>query len=362
MTLEEARARFPILDRIAYLNAGTFGPLSRATIDAMDAQQRADIESGRAGKPWFEAMLAARDRVRALLAEQAGARPDQVALTRSTTDGINIVVGGLGLVPGDEVVTTDVEHFGLIGPLAASRAEIRIARLRDAGAEEAFERIRAEIGPRTRLLALSAVSWLTGNVLPAAELREATGVPTLVDGAQSVGVVPVDAQAVDFTTVSGQKWLCGPDATGALVVRDPDGLALSQPSYFAAETYDLAEATFEPRAGAARFDQGWIPLPTLAGLEAALSELPEWRFERVRDAAQRCRGLLEEAGLELVTAPEQAGLVSFRPGGDPEQLVRELAAVGVVVRDIPRTGVVRASCGWWTSDADLDRLLSGLRS
>ena len=361
MSFEEARARFPILQRVAYLNAGTFGPLAQATIDAVEATQRADIAAGRSGKAWFEAMLAARDRVRAALAREAGAEEAQVALTRSTGDGINIVVAGLRLEPGDEVVTTDVEHFSLIGPLVAAGVEIKVTRLRGTDSDDAFELIRAEVTPRTKLIAISAVSWLTGNVLPTAELREATGVPVLVDGAQSVGAIPVETQSVDFTTISGQKWLCGPESTGGLVVRDPEALALSQVSYFAAETYDLEQATFEVRAGAQRFDQGWTPTPALAGLEAALTDLPEWRYDRARETAQRLRGLLLEAGLDVVTAADQATLVSFRPPGDPTETVQRLAAADVVVREIPGSGLMRASAGWWTSEDDLRRLLDGLR-
>jgi L-cysteine/cystine lyase len=360
VTYEEARARFPILERLAYLNAGTFGPLAQATVDAAARQREADLEAGRAGKEWFEAMLESRGRVRALLADVVGTTPDRIALTRSTTDGINIVLGGLGLGPGDEVVTTDVEHFGLAGPLVASGAELRVARLRGRAVEEAYDLLRAQVTPRTRLVALSAVSWLTGNVLPAARLREDTAVPTLVDGAQSVGAVPVEAEAVDFTTISGQKWLCGPEATGGLVIRDPDALRLSQLSYFAAETYDLEEPSFVPRADAERFDQGWIPVPDLAGLEAALTDLPEWRYDRARELAGRLRALLEEAGLEVVTAPAQATLVSFRPRDDAAETVQRLAEQGVVVREIPGSGLVRASVGWWTSEDDLRRLLDGL--
>jgi L-cysteine/cystine lyase len=357
---EEARARFPLLERVAYLNAGTFGPLSQATIDAVDAAQQADIAAGRAGTPWFEALLASRDRVRAALAQEVGAEPAQVALTRSTTDAINIVIGGLRLGPGDEVVTTDVEHFGLIGPLVAAGAAIKVAHLRGAGPGDALELIGDEVTPQTKLIAISAVSWLTGNALPAARLREATGVPVLVDGAQSVGAIPVETQSVDYLTISGQKWLCGPDSTGGLVVREPEALGLSQVSYFAAETYDLELATFEPRAGAARFDQGWIPGPALAGLEAALADLPEWRFDRARETAERLRALLIEAGLDVVTGADQATLVSFRPVGDPSETVKRLAAQDVAVREIPGSGLVRASVGWWTSEDDLGRLLDGL--
>lgn len=361
MTFDDVRARFPVLERLAYLNAGTFGPLARATAAAVIDEQRRGTEEGRGGRAYFEAMLAARDRVRARLAEEVAVEPAQVALTTSTTDGCNIVVGGLGLGPDDEVVTTDAEHFGLIGPLLASGARIRVAGIAGRPAADAFDLIRAEVTPRTRLLALSHVVWTTGQVLPVAELRDATGLSTLVDGAQSVGAIPVDARVADFYTVSGQKWLCGPDSTGALVVRDPEGLPVRSPGYFSQASYDLVEPSYEPRPGAARFDTGWLPTPSLAGLEAALADLPGWRFEHSRAAAERCRAALAEAGFDVVTEPGQANLVSFRPDGDAAEAAARCFERGVVVRDMPTTGWLRASCGYWTSDEDLERLVEALR-
>ena len=165
-----------------------------------------------------------RDGVRARLAGSLAVPPENVALTTSTTRGCNIAISGLRLQPGDEVVTTDNEHFGLIGPLHASGATVRVARLTDRPAAEAFDAIAAEVTPRTRLIAISHVSWLTGHVLPLEQLRDAFDVPLLIDGAQSVGALPVDASRYDFYTVSGQKWLCGPDTTGALYVADPERL------------------------------------------------------------------------------------------------------------------------------------------
>ena len=94
-------------------------------------------------------------------------------------------------------------------------------------------------------------------------------------------------------------------------------------------------------------------------LAAAIDAAPEWRFERTLEMAARCRALLEER-YDVVTPPSQAGLVSFRPAGDPAEVVRRLHDRGVVVRELPNTGLVRVSCGYWTSDGDLERLVEAL--
>ncbi|HSC90440.1 MAG TPA: aminotransferase class V-fold PLP-dependent enzyme [Gaiellaceae bacterium] len=359
MTFDEARAAYPVFRHVAYLNAGTFGPLAGATRDAIVERLRRDAEEGRTGKAYFEGMLALRASVRERLAAVVGAPADRVALAGSTTEAVNVVLRGLAFSPGDEIVTTDTEHFGLIGGLVASGARIRVARVRALPTAAAAEEILALVGPRTRLLALSHVSWQTGNLLPVRELSEATALPLLVDGAQAAGAVPVDASVADFYTVSAQKWLCGPDATGALVVSDPDSLRLTAPTYFSQTAYDLEAPSFEPQAGASRFDTGWIPVPSLAGLAAALDVHPPWRYERAAATAARCRELLAER-VEVVTEPGQATLVSFRPAEDAAALAERLAARGVVIRDLPGTGLARVSCGYWTSDEDLDRLLAGI--
>ena len=349
MTPEEGRRLFPVLERLAYLNAGTFGPLARPTVDAIREQLDDDLANGRFGKEYFERALQLRLDARAALGGLVGADPAQVALTGSTTDGCNIVLAGLDLQPDAEVVTTSQEHFGLLGPLRASGARIVVA-------EPDPEAILAAVTPRTRLLALSHVLWTSGRLLPLRELRERTGVPVLADGAQSVGAIPVDAAGLDFLTISGQKWLCGPDSTGALVVADPDALRIARPSYFSQRSYEPG-GSFEPAEGAARFDPGWISNATLAGLLAAIAVRPEWAFERAATQTARCRSLLELYG-EVV--PGDATLVAFRTE-DPAALVATLAERGVVVRDMPGTGLVRASCGWWTSEEDLQRLVEGVR-
>jgi L-cysteine/cystine lyase len=359
MTFEEARAAFPVLERYAYLNAGSVGPLARATADAMAAAEERELEHGRGGRLYFDAVLAARKSLRATLARLLGVSTDNVALTTSTTESCNVVMRGLGLEPSDDVVTTDVEHFGLLGPLHVSGARVRVAEIRGLPADRALDAILAACTPRTRLIALSHVAWTTGQVLPVHDIRRALpDVRILVDGAQSVGTIPVDVHAFDFYTVSGQKWLCGPSPTGGLYVREPDRLGVGMPSYFSQDGYE-PDGRFTPKTGAARFDPAWIPPAFMAGLEAAIAARPEWAFERATEAAARCRELLAER-VEVVTEPNQATLVAFRPNGPAEAVAASLLERGVIVRDLPGTGWVRVSCGYWTSDEDLQRLADAL--
>jgi L-cysteine/cystine lyase len=358
VSYEEARAQFPVLERFAYLNAGTLGPLARGTLEAMAERTRVDQELGRGGRVWFDSIIALRTRVREHVAALIGTTPDRIALTSSTTDGCNIVIAGLRVGPEVEIVTTDAEHPGLLLPLHVSGARVRVAEVAGRPTEDALKTLLAAVTPRTRLFALSHVLWTTGQVMPVHELRRASGLPVLVDGAQSVGAIPVDVGELDFYTVSGQKWLCGPESVGALYVREPEALSIAFPAYFAQQSIER-DGTFVPTAGAARFDSGWIATATLAGFATALESAPEWRFERAREVTARCRDAVGER-YEIVGEPGQGTLVSFVPPGDPAETSARLYERGVIVRDLPGTGWVRASCGWWTNDDDIDRLVTGL--
>lgn len=352
MTFQEARAQFPVLEKFAYLNAGSAGPLPRAAVKATHESLERDLEEGRSGKAYIEELMEQRERIRGAIAAVLGATAELIALTESTTRGCQIVIAGLGLGPEDEVVTSAEEHFGLLGPLHGSGAHVVVAE-----ADE--ETLLAAVTPRTRLIAVSHVLWTTGRRLDLGRLRQPEGPPLLVDGAQSAGATPADLGAADFYTVSAQKWLCGPDPTGALYVRDPERLRLALPSVFSTQSHE-GDGSYVPKGGARRFDSGWIGAPTLAGLEAALAVHPEWRYEAAAEAAARCRELVAPLA-DVVTPAGQSTLVSFHPPADPAEVVATLGEQGVIVRDVPGRNLVRASCGWWTSENDLRRLADGLR-
>src|SRR5262249_4231817 len=147
--------------------------------------------------------------LREAYARALGAEPADVALTTCTSDGMAQVIAGLALRAGDEILTSDEEHPGLLGALAAAR-ELHGVTIRTVPLAQAAE----AVGQDTRLVACSHVGWMSGSYAPT-ELAEVE-VPVLLDGAQGIGAVPVNVAELgcDAYAGAGQKWMCGPDGLG----------------------------------------------------------------------------------------------------------------------------------------------------
>ena len=141
---------------------------------------------------------------------------------------------------------------------------------------------------------------------------------------------------------------------------------LHEQALFTRRTFTEPEAVKQELLAAARaclgddydLDTHFTPLATTAGLLEAFSIHPDWRYERAAATAARARELLADR-VDVVTEPGHSTLISFRMD-DPEETVKRFAENGVIVRDLPGTGLVRVSCGWWTSDEDVDRLIGAL--
>ena len=347
------RAQFPVLDRVAYLNAGTEGPVPRAAAEAVSARIERELSGGRCGRPYFDDLMGLAAELRARYAAALGADFGSVALTGSTTDGVNTVIAGLDLRPGEEILTTDEEHPGLLAPLARARVRSGIT-VRTVPWEE----LAGAVSPATRLIACSHVSWVSGRVMDVPALA-ASGAPVLLDGAQALGAIPVSVRTLGcaFYAASGQKWLCGPESSGCLFV-DPDhveDLLIPWPNYGSlargSDPLDLI-----PADGAARFDHGFPPgvrsAWALASLEVLEAPGWEWVHERAAQMAATLAADLDARGLEV--APRgRSTLVSWRVE-DPEAEVERLAEAGIVVRSIPGWGLVRASVGAWSSARDIE--------
>lgn len=354
------RAHFPVFERSAYLNAGSCGPLPGAALTAAaDVTLRA-AEEGR-GLPYFAATFAAADALRSAYAEALRARPQDVAITTATSDGLTRMLSAMDLKPGDEVLTAPDEHPGLLGPLAAARRHRGIT-IRTAPLAQLAEAV--EPG-RTTLVACSHVNWTTGALAPAALAQVGREVPVLLDGAQAAGAVAVDVAALGCVAyaAAGQKWLCGPVGTGLLWV-DPDWrerLRDLSPTYVnLAVPADGLDAM--PHDDARAFDATAVSWEAMAAAAAAAGVLADFGWDALFARSQAlCAELVAALGGSGYEVAERGAstLVSWIDP-DPTATVARASAAGVIVRPLPGTPYVRASVGAWNDASDLQRLLEVL--
>jgi L-cysteine/cystine lyase len=348
-----------VLAEHAYLNAGTCGPLPRETLRAAtDVLERATVE-GRT-RAYMETMRDLRDRQRAAYAQLLRADPADVALTTCTSEGIVRVLAGLDLRAGDEVLTAPDEHPGLLGPLGTLRTR-RGVEIRTAP----FEDLADAVGPRTRLVACSHVSWVTGAVRPAGLAELGPDVPVLLDGAQGVGAVPVDVTALGcaFYAGSGQKWMCGPVGTGMLWISPDwhDRLAPVGATYLnLAEPGRGLESALQPDART--HDSPALSAEASAGALAAHDVLAAAGWEAVHTRAAALAATLAErlvATGRTVAPRGETTLVSWADA-EPDATRDRLAGAGVMIRNLPGTPYLRASVGAWNDESDLERLLEAI--
>jgi L-cysteine/cystine lyase len=301
-------------------------------------------------------LLATRDQVRAAYAARLGAQPQDVALTTSTSEGIAHALLALGVGNGDEIVTGTTEHPGLYGPLIAARArgaEIRAVPLAE---------VREAVGPRTRLVACSHVDWTNGATAPD---LSGLDIPVVLDGAQGVGAVGLDIEALGcaFYAGSGQKWLCGPSGTGMLWVSPAwrERLAVPTPTYINLAEPDRGLDT-EPWPDARAYDSPSVSLEAWSAALAAHAVLDGFGWPQVHARATalaaQLTATLAERGFTVAPRGETT-LVSWE-APDAETLPARMSEQGVLIRSLPGTNYLRASVGAWNDEGDLDRLLSVL--
>lgn len=378
--ITEIREAMPVTQNKIYLNTGTCGPLSNITIEVMQQSDTLELIEGRASMPGINALLQAKKDLRRAVARLVSARPEEIALTHHTTEGMNIVAHGLSWQPGDEIITTRLEHEGGLLPLYVLRdrygVKVHVIDIQPGDIVAQFERY---ITPRTRLLVFSHVAWNTGLRLPLEDIV-AMGhrhhVLSLVDAAQSVGAIPVDlaASGVDFYAMPGQKWLCGPEGTGALYVRQ-ERMHLVAPTFVGFSS--LEEVTmydfygyFMPARTAQRYEVGTVYRPGIKAMVANLAWLNEtvgwdWIYARIAYLAGYARDTLGSLpGLTIITPPgPQGGLVTFTlDGHDPARLMAQLAEKDIILRYLRHPYALRIATGFYNTEEEIDRLADALQA
>ena len=393
--LAAIRAQFPALQQqvndqpLIYLDNAATTQKPLAVLQAMDEYYRRDNANvHRAAHALSSrataAFEAARERVRAFLHAR---HSSEVIWTRGTTEAINLVAyswGQSNLKPGDEILLSVLEHHANIVPwqqvAARTGAVLRVIPLTTAG-ELDLAAFHALLSPRTRLLAIAHVSNALGTINPVAELitaAQTVGAVTLIDGAQAVGHLPIDVQALgcDFYAFSGHK-LYGPTGIGVLYGR-AELLEQMPPWQTGGEM--IQKVSFSGtrfNRPPFRFEAGTPPIAEAIGLAAALNfiaALPDgWRRHEAALLQRLLDGLRQLPFIELVGTPRQrVGVVSLRLGDiHPQDAGELLDQMGIAVRvghhcamplmeSLGLDGTLRISLALYNSEAEVDALLAAL--
>lgn len=367
MDATELREEVPALQDDIYLNFGAHGPSPRSVVAAAEEFLATHEYDSPVREGPYETAFAAFDRARETVASLVGAHADEIALTESTTAGINAVAGAIDWQPGDVVVRTDLEHPAGILPwkrLEQEGVETRVVETHDGRID--FDSYIEAVAD-AKLVCFSAITWTHGTRLPVAELVDVahdSGALTLVDAVQVPGQTPMDVGewGADVVAAAGHKWLLGLWGGGFLYV-DRDVAETLEPrtvGYRSVETPTADPYEFAP--GARRFEVGSAnPAPHVA-LEAAIGAIEAVGTGRIDARIQRLASRLVDGipdeHLHSPSRPE-SGLVTVAVP-DPAETVDRLARNGIVVRSLPSPKAIRASVHAVNTTTDVDRLLGAL--
>ena len=370
----EIRSLFPITQRAIYFNHAAVSSPPITTIQAIEAQLRDVHENGSAN---FRSWLAVKEQARKLLAALLGARPEQVAFMRNTSDSLSTVANGLAWRPGDNIVTFNREFPSNIYPWLRIRdafgVEVRMCEERDGRID--LSELESLIDDKTRLVAISHVQYASGfrtdleRLGRAARRRDALFV---VDAIQALGVVPtnVEAELIDVAAGASHKWLLAPEGVGYLYLSDRarDRIQPTLVGWISVPNPD-DYFNFEQgwNRGALAWETGTGPAALLHGFKASLELLNRYGVQNIAHYLEELTDYLCER-----LRGKRYEVVSSRAPGEKSQIVciRNLDGLSAMslyhqlnMRTIvtaPRGDRLRIAPHFYNTQTEVDKFIEAL--
>jgi cysteine desulfurase / selenocysteine lyase len=367
----DPRAEFPILEHWDFYNHAGVAPLSKRAADALvkyagEAQTEAYL-SGR----WYSQA----EHCRKLCAKLVGSTPEEIAFVKNTSEGIAFVANGLEWHADDEIVSTAVEYPANVYPWmdVAQRFGVRHVMVPERDGRILLDDLFAAVTPKTRLLAISHVEYASGfrnDIAKIGAFCRSRGILFLVDAIQSLGIIPVDVEAmkIDFLSADGHKWMLGPEGAGFFYCRQEHLMKLRPEvgwmNVINAQAYGSYDFTL--RNDARRFECGTYNIPGILSLSASLQLIDELGIDfigrRVEGLTQMLCDGLREKGYDVFSprgAGEWSGIVTFTsPTHDHATILKTLHAKKIAL--VLREGRLRASPHFYNSAEQIARLLKEL--
>ena len=366
----KVRSQFNILDGMTFMNNGTEGPVPRVVLEANERYFREIAEN-----PSNNYRREEVDAVRAVVARFVGAEAGEIALTRSTTEGMNIFAHGLDWKAGDEVIYCNHEHGGGIGPYTtlAKRIGVKPVIVEIPSPPQSVDQIvglyERAITPRTKVIMVSHMTYVTGLVTPVRELAalaQRRGLLISVDGAHPLGMMDLDLNAmnVHHYAAAGQKWMmCGTGTGVCYIRRDVQD-----------RIWPLMGPPGDPKAGAKKYEAfGQRDVPSALGMTAAVDlqmAIGKKNVEaRVRALSTRFRaGLKIIPGVKMWTSEDpqfSAGLTLFSvrdiPMANVQQAILNRDRIYIRTMTTGNLNACRAATHIYNMPDEVDRLLASVK-
>jgi selenocysteine lyase/cysteine desulfurase len=364
MNWQEVRGQFPAVSNWTYLNTATFGQLSRRSVVAMERHlARRDEFACQDFLSWFDEM----DRLRGQIGQLINAKAEDIAFVPNATTALSMLYGGLDWHQGDQVLTLENEfpnHYYLPPELVRAGVEL---------VETSFERFYEVVNERTRLVAISTVSYASGFRAPVAEMASflrAKGVLFYLDGTQGLGALQFDASAVrpDMFAVNGYKWMCSPNGAAFMYV-DPELRSRLEPTVVGwrsdrnwRDFANLNHGAADFSDAAEKYEGGMLAFAPLYGMAESVALMLELGPERIEARVLELAGLAREILVEQGATIENRDtpiIAALFPDVEADALVAKLKSHRILAA--ARHGWLRISPHFYNDETDLVQLRSVLR-
>jgi len=315
---KKIREQFTYPSDYIYFNTGGIGAAPKAVLNMVEKTM---IESEKYPRPGHDEKEWNKIKETCAPFFGAGCDADELALTNTATEGINIILNGLLLKAGDEIITSTHEHVALNVPLL-NHQKINGVKIRffEPDLENGLNNVKLIenlITDKTRLIFHSHITCTTGQMLPIGEIGKmarARNILYAVDGAQAAGTRPIDLMAlgVDFYACCGHKWMLGPKRTGLLYVQK-DKLPLLHATTVGAYSdlsHELVTGELTLKSSAGKFEYGTQNESLFRGLDTAAQFLLAIGLEKImahnRSLAEKFySGLQKMPGVEILSPAEE---------------------------------------------------------
>ncbi|MDH3695779.1 MAG: aminotransferase class V-fold PLP-dependent enzyme [Nitrosopumilus sp.] len=379
LTSKDISNDFPTSEKI-YLNNASVSLMPSQSIEAMKEFLITYNSIGPDSKDSEPFVTEKLQNVRKIIAKIISCQPDEVVLTQSTTDGINIVANGLSFDNRSNIIIRGMthEHHSNFYPWIKLKEKISIKNLPiDINGFFKLDDLESYIDDSTKLVALSHALYNTGSILPVEEIGKIlqNRVPFFIDSAQTVGCIgDIDVSKIkcDFMSFNGSKWLCGPMGTG-LFYCNRKSSELLEPITIGGESaiiYDDTSLAFKELPD--KFQTGFRNYVGIVGLESSARYLLNFGMKNIHKKNQSLSKLFREELSKIsniiLYGPEdpndRTSIISFNiKGFDSQEIVDRLEKQNIIlaVREIMKKKIVRASPHFFNSESEMLQVIDAIK-